>query len=253
MANAHNTLTELFTDTANAIRSKTGSASPIKADDFPSAISSISVGVEGGIVPTGTKEIVANGKQNIATYEFVNVNVPVGITPSGSLNITENGSYDVTSKASAVVNVPQLCAVRTFTLSSDLGAAEPFQFNQTVITGDAFIKAHYNNSTLSMTLVPQTPFAADAGVVQFIHQSNSSIHKIGSNSYYGICSLSQGASNSTLLALSTNQPLTSRTYIGGGFVVNSSGNVNLCGGNSVTTKPRIIKAGTYFLIMTCRS
>ena len=252
MANTHSTLTELFTDTANAIRSKTGSSAPIKADDFPSAISSISVGVEGGIIPTGTKDIVANGVFDISTYEKVNVAVPVGITPSGSISITNNGTYDVTSKASAVVNVPQICVVRSFTLASDLGAADPYQFNQTVITGDAFVKAHYNDPTLSITLVPVTPFAADANVIQFIHQSNSTIHKIGTNSYYGICSLSQGASNSTLLALSTNQPLTGRTYIGGAFLVNSSGDVNLCGGNSNTSKPRIIKAGTYYLIISYR-
>lgn len=38
------TLTELFTNIANAIRSKTGGTNPIKAEDFPSAIEGISVG-----------------------------------------------------------------------------------------------------------------------------------------------------------------------------------------------------------------
>lgn len=38
------TLTELFTNIANAIRAKTGSTEPIIAEDFPSAIEAIEVG-----------------------------------------------------------------------------------------------------------------------------------------------------------------------------------------------------------------
>ena len=44
MANKYNNLSELFTATANAIRSKTGSTDPIVADDFPEAIEAISSG-----------------------------------------------------------------------------------------------------------------------------------------------------------------------------------------------------------------
>ena len=41
MANTHTTLNSLFTDIADAIRSKTGSTSTITADNFPSAIENI--------------------------------------------------------------------------------------------------------------------------------------------------------------------------------------------------------------------
>lgn len=41
MANVHNNLSELFTDIADAIRSKTGSTDPIVADEFPIAIEAI--------------------------------------------------------------------------------------------------------------------------------------------------------------------------------------------------------------------
>lgn len=41
MANKHSSLTLLFTDIANAIRSKSGSTDAIIADDFPSAISAL--------------------------------------------------------------------------------------------------------------------------------------------------------------------------------------------------------------------
>lgn len=41
MANKHSTLTSLFSDIADAIRSKTGSSETIIADDFPEAIGDI--------------------------------------------------------------------------------------------------------------------------------------------------------------------------------------------------------------------
>ena len=43
------TLTELFTNIANAIRAKTGSTEPIIAEDFPSAIEAIPTGGSGGV------------------------------------------------------------------------------------------------------------------------------------------------------------------------------------------------------------
>ena len=44
MANTHASLASLFTDTANAIRAKTGSTDTIVADNFPTAIANIAVG-----------------------------------------------------------------------------------------------------------------------------------------------------------------------------------------------------------------
>lgn len=104
----YSTLTALFSAIANSLRAKTGTTGKIVADDFPSVIDGISVGVEGGIIPTGTKSITSNGTHDVRTYESAEVNVPIPsgyIKPSGTKSITTNGTHDVTSFASATVNV----------------------------------------------------------------------------------------------------------------------------------------------------
>lgn len=63
MANKHSTLNSLFSDIADAIRSKTGSTETIIADDFPEAIGgiyAISAEDEGTIVGTGEARAFAN-------------------------------------------------------------------------------------------------------------------------------------------------------------------------------------------------
>lgn len=105
----YSTLTALFSAIANSLRAKTGTSGTIIADDFPSVIDGISTGVEGGIIPTGTKTITTNGTHDVKVYESAEVNVPIPsgyIKPSGNKSITTNGTHDVTNFASATVNVP---------------------------------------------------------------------------------------------------------------------------------------------------
>lgn len=88
------TLTQLFTNIANAIRAKTGSSETIKAEDFPTEIADITT----GITPTGTITITQNGTVDVSNYASADVNVPIP-TPnlqSKSVTITENGTQTIT-------------------------------------------------------------------------------------------------------------------------------------------------------------
>lgn len=62
---------------AAAIRSKNGSSNTYKVAEMASAILGIPTG-GGGITPTGTKDIVANGLYDITNFANVNVSVPTG-------------------------------------------------------------------------------------------------------------------------------------------------------------------------------
>lgn len=66
MSNVHSTLTELFTNIANAIRSRTGSTETIVADNFPSAIEEIETGTTlPELTNEGSAEDLMSGKELI--------------------------------------------------------------------------------------------------------------------------------------------------------------------------------------------
>lgn len=74
---AYTDLTSLLKAIANAIRSKKGTTDIINAQNFPSEISSIKV----GITPSGAKSITSNGTYDVTAYASANVNV-AGYNPT---------------------------------------------------------------------------------------------------------------------------------------------------------------------------
>jgi hypothetical protein len=68
------TLTELFTNIANAIRAKTGSTEPIIAEDFPSAIEAIEVGVSENL-----DEEIATQEEKIASQDTLIANIAAAL------------------------------------------------------------------------------------------------------------------------------------------------------------------------------
>ncbi len=234
----YTTLNGLFTAIANSLRSKTSSSGKIVADDFPSVIDGLKIGV----TPSGTRSITANGTYDVTNYASASVNVPsTGITPSGTKTITTNGTHDVTNYASALVNVPapeQISVVRTVTLGADVTGATDY----VLLSNDEFIKKHYADNGFSATLIAVSPVASAANVVHFSYQGN---RNVGSSNVarYGI-----GLRSTSASAIGTANLTAKINGEGWGqhLRVNSSGKLS-----QYLHTGYILKAGTYIIVLTC--
>lgn len=169
-----------------------------------------------------------------------------GITPTGTKTITENGTHDVAAFASALVNVPvpaQNMVVIPVTLSSALGAGT--NKNHSLLTGNDFVKKHYNHEGFCALWVPLTgtTTAAESGVVGAgFHCNRPTITT--KSTYYGGFMRSSGATSGATVQVCTT--MVNGTGYNISFRATSSGNLNLYVASNLT-----VPAGDYLLILLC--
>lgn len=98
-----------LSDIADSIRAKNGTQNTYKPSQMAAAIDALP---SGGVTPTGTLEVTANGTYDVTNYASANVAVPQGSTPTGTkqISITQNGTTteDVSTYANAeiIANIP---------------------------------------------------------------------------------------------------------------------------------------------------
>ena len=215
----HSTLTSLFTDIANAIRSKTGDTGQIRAEAFPSAIQSLPTG---STTVSGTLSIDTTGIYSVFSYESVSVSVSAqdlfyakvqnGLSQtvfedstltninSGAFadystikvfsfpNVTTVGEGAFWANSASEYNIPKLTSIgnRAFTLASISEAIFP---SCSSIGISAFMQCSYLTAVSFSGTLTEIPSYAFSQCTRLTSIDTSNVVSIGSAAFRGCSSL----------------------------------------------------------------
>lgn len=166
-----------------------------------------------------------------------------GITPTGTKTITANGTHDVTEYATAVVNVPSPepnYHVIPITLDTALGAGTAI--NKNILSGNTFVKQHYADEGFFAMWIPlNATVAAASGVAGMVYHGNRAMLTT-KTTYYGSFIRSTGETANA--AYTANNVKISGNGYNVSLRANSSGNINLYVAANCT-----VPAGDYLLVL----
>lgn len=142
---------------------------------------------------------------------------------------------------STAASIKLKMVVKTITFASDLGNGT--SADRAILSGDDFVKEHYAKNGFAVLLYPISPVALlEQYVVHNILHGNANVGS-SDTPRYGFSYMSNSA---TALGYSGMTEKISGTGYNACFRAGSNGNLNLYVGSN-----RILKAGTYMIVMIC--
>jgi len=135
----HETVTDLFTDIADAIRSKTGESVPIVADNFPDAILNIPGGngtSDGSVYQDSNGYVVLSSEGGFSIMKEITISDSGAVTKTLSPNILYHFTGNLTSLTITLSPTESLAYYHFDFISGE--TAVQLSLPQTVIMPDAF-------------------------------------------------------------------------------------------------------------------